>query len=94
MAEASFSNFFNKPFGLNIKSHERTIKQVGDTLTGTASGVFSPLFTYLEDNEKVFNGDLIQESKKYFAASMNIGMRMQEEDAKVNGAPPKFDSKF
>lgn len=94
MTEASFNSFFNRPFGLNVKSHERTIKQAGDTLANTANGVFSPLFTYLKDNEQVFNGDIQKESKKYFAASFNIGAKMQEEDIKVNGAKPKFDSKF
>ncbi len=94
MAETSFNNFFNKSFGLNIKVPERTIKQAGQTLGNTAGGVFSPLFTYLEENEEVFNGDLIAEADKYFAASFNIGARMREADIKVNGEPPKFDSKF
>lgn len=94
MAEASFNNFFNKPFGLNVKSHERTLQLAGKTLTNTAGGVFEPLFTYLKENEEVFNGDIKKETNKYFASSFNIGARMQEEDIKVNGAPPRFDTKF
>lgn len=91
---SSFNSFFNQPFGLNVKVPERTLKQAGDTLSGTASGVFEPLFTYLEENENVFTGDISNEIRKINVASFNIGARMQAENVKVNGAVPKFDSKF
>lgn len=94
MAEASFNSFFNRPFGLNVKVPERTLKQAGETLSNTAGGVLSPMLNYLEENEKVFTGDVANEINKIFASSFNIGMRMQEENVKVNGAVPKFDSKF
>ena len=94
MSDAAFNSFFNKSFGLNIKVPDRTLKQAGQTLGNTANGVLSPLFTYLEENEKIFNGDAVAEADKLFAASFNIGARMHEEDIKVNGETPKFDSKF
>ena len=94
MAEASFNNFFNRPFGLNVKVPERTLKQAGETIANRASGVFSPMLNYLEDNQKVFTGNVSQEINKIFAESFNIGARMQDENIRVNGAVPKFDSKF
>lgn len=90
----SFTNFFNKSFGLNVKMPERTMQQAGKTLGDTANGVLSPLFEYLEENENVFNGDINKEMNKLFANSFNIGAKMREEDVKVNGPTPKFDSKF
>lgn len=94
MSEASFNNFFNKPFGLNVKAHERTIQAAKDTLSNTATGVFEPLFTYLEDNQNVFTGDVAKEIEKYTIASFNTGAMLQQEDEKVNGDRPRFDSKF
>ncbi|MEI8378467.1 MAG: hypothetical protein WCF95_08020 [bacterium] len=94
MTEASFSNFFNRPFGLNVKVPERTLKQAGDTLQNTAGGVLTPLTDYLEDNEKVFTGEVAKEINKIFSYCFNIGAKMQAEDVKVNGKTPNFDTKF
>ena len=94
MAEASFSNFFNKPFGLNVKVPERTLQQAGATLSNTAGGVLSPITDYLETNEEVFNGDVAKEINRIFSHTFNIGSIMRQEDVKVNGNAPKFDSKF
>lgn len=90
----SFTNFFNKSFGMNVKVPTRTIQQAGKTLENTANGVLSPLFEYLEDNETVFNGDISKEINKIFVNSFNIGAKMREADVKVNGPAPKFDAKF
>lgn len=94
MADASFTNFFNRPFGLNVRVPDRTLKQAGETLSSTAGGVLSPMLDYLEDNEKVFTGEVSAEINKIFAQSFNIGARMQAEDKKVNGPKPSFDNKF
>lgn len=94
MTQASFTNFFNKPFGMNIKVPERTLQQAGKTIGDTANGVFEPLFVYLEENENVFTGNVAEEITKVNLASFNIGAKMQEEDMKVNGKAPKFDNKF
>jgi len=94
MSNASFSNFFNNSFGMNIKVPDRTIKQAGKTLSDTASGVLSPLFNYLEENETVFNGDIAKETIRYSDTSFNIGARMREMDVKINGEKPKFDTRF
>ena len=94
MANASFNSFFNGTFGMNIKVPERTLKQLGKTANDTATGVLNPLFTYLEANETVFNGDIQKEMIRFTDTSFNIGARMREADIKVNGETPKFDNRF
>ena len=95
MAEsgASFNRPY-KPFGLNVKVPERTLKQVGDTLGGIAKAPADPLFKFLEENEEVFNGDLTYKINKMNAESFTIGSAMRIEDQKTNGNPPKFDMHF
>lgn len=96
MAESSFTNFFNnsQSFGLNIKSHERTLQQAGQTLSKAAGGVFEPLFTYLEENENVFSGDITKALNKGHAENFNMIMTMNAVDEKVNGPKPTFDTQF
>ena len=96
MAESSFTNFFNNSnaFGMNVKVPVRTIRQVGQTAGGVAGGVFEPLFTYLEENENVFSGDITHEINKMRAESFNMSVMLSAADEKVNGEKPKFDAKF
>lgn len=95
MAESSFTNFFNnsQAFGMNIVK-TRTMQQVGETATNVAGGVFEPLFTYLEENENVFNGDITHELNKTLVASFNTKMILCEADELTNGPVPVFDTKF
>lgn len=90
----SFTSFFNQSFGLNVKLPQRTLKQVGKTVSETAGGAFTPLLGYLEANENVFSGEVIKEINKGFARNFNIGARLREADIQVNGEPHKFDSNF
>lgn len=95
MAEAGFS--FNrpyKPFGLNVKVPERTLKQAGETLGNLAKGPADPLFKFLEENEQVFNGDLNFQINRISAQSFTIGSAMRMEDEKMNGMPLSFDMHF
>lgn len=96
MAETSFTNFFNnsQAFGLNVKVPQRTLKQIGKTVGETANGVFEPLFSYLEENENVFSGDVTHELNKMRSENFNTTLILQAADEKVNGARPKFDAKF
>lgn len=96
MSESSFTNFFNnsQTFGLNIKVPEKTLQQIGKTAGNAAGGVFEPLFTYLEENENVFSGDVMQELNKTYAQSFNTSLIMNAADEKVNGPRPKFDAMF
>ena len=93
---ASFNRPY-KPFGFNVKVPEvgeHTLKHVGDTLNGIVKSPVDPLFTFLEENEEVFNGDINFEINKVFAQSFNIGSVMRMEDEKINGMPPSFDMHF
>lgn len=96
MADASFTNFFNnsQTFGMNIKVPDKTLKQIGKTIGNTAGGVLEPLFTYLEENENVFSGDLTKELNKSYSDNFNMTLIMNAADEKVNGPKPTFDTKF
>lgn len=96
MTESSFTNFFNnaQTFGLNIKVPEQTLHQLGLTAGKTAGGVFEPLFTYLEENENVFSGDITRELNKTRAQNFNMSLMLNAADEKTNGPKPKFDAQF
>ena len=90
---SEFTSFFNnsKSFGLNIKLPEKTVAQAGKTAEELATGVFEPLFTYLEENENVFSGDIVHELNKTRAANFNTTLILQEADIAVNGPRPTLD---
>ena len=93
---ASFNRPY-KPFGLNVKVPdigEKTIKLAGGTLGDIVGAPVEPLFNFLEENEKVFNGNLDYQINRLFAQNFTIGTAMRIEDEKTNGMPPKFDMHF
>ena len=92
-AGASFNRPY-KPFGMNVKVPERTLKLAGETLGNLAKSLADPLFKLLEENEQVFNGDINFQINKLFAESFTIGSAMRMEDEKMNGMPPSFDMHF
>lgn len=94
MSDMSFSNFFNNSFGLNVKVPTRTIQQIGKTGSDVAGGVFEPIFTYLEENENVFSGDITHELNKLRSATFNTNLAMDIADTQVNGTKPTFDMNF
>ena len=96
MAQSSFTNFFNNSqmFGMNIKVPTKTLEQIGKTSGNVAGGVFEPLFTYLEENENVFSGDITKELNKVRTANFNTTLIMDAVDEKTNGPRPTFDAKF
>ncbi len=83
-----------KPFGFNVQIPERTIQQAGETLGSIVKAPADPLFTFLEENEGVFNGDVAFEINKTVAQNFTIGSMMRMEDEKINGRPPHFDMHF
>lgn len=95
MADSSFTNFFNngQSFGLNVAG-SRTFQQMGKTAGNVAGGVLEPLFTYLEENENVFSGDITKEFNKICSENFNTTIIMQAADEKANGPKPTFDTKF
>ena len=83
-----------KPFGMNVKVPERTIQQAGETLQNIVKAPAVPLFTFLEENNNVFSGDVAFEINKINAHSFTLGSAMRIEDEKVNGQKPNFDMHF
>ena len=79
---ADSNNILNRPFGLNIRVPERTLKQAQETATN-AVNIFSPVFNYLEDNDKVFNGDVAKEIDKYNRMAYNLGAVMRDGKAET-----------
>ena len=75
-------NFFNKPFGLNVQLPTRTIEQVQETAKKNIN-IFSPLFTYLEQNDAVFSGDISLEIDKYNRQMYSLGAIMRQGKAEV-----------
>ena len=65
-------------FGLNVNLPTRTIKQVKDTATKHLGELVSPIFDYLEDNQKVFTGELTDELNKYNAQMYRYGQVMRK----------------
>lgn len=93
---SDFTNFFNnsQTFGMNVKVPSKTLEQIGQTAGNVAGGVLEPLFTYLEENENVFSGDIVHELNKKRAEAFNTTLIMSAVDEKVNGPKPIFDAKF
>jgi hypothetical protein len=83
-----------KPFGFNVQVPERTIQQAGDTLANIVKAPADPLFSFLEENEGVFNGDVAFEINRITAQNFTIGSAMRIEDEKSNGRPPHLDMHF
>lgn len=92
----SFSNFLgnSRTFGLNVRVPEKTVEQIGKTATNLASGVFEPLFSYLEENENVFSGDIVHDLNKLRSENFNTELAMNKADVQMNGERPKFDAMF
>lgn len=80
---------FNMPFGLNVRVPTRTLQEAQKTLENQISGLWMPLFDYLEKNEAVFNGDVVEQINQYNRQAYNLGAIMREVSEK-----PAFDMKF
>lgn len=73
---ADTNNILNRPFGLNIRVPERTLQQVQETATNAAN-IFTPMFSYLDENDKVFSGDVAKEIDKYNRMAYSLGAVMR-----------------
>lgn len=81
MADAN--NILNRPFGLNIRLPERTLKQAQESAINSVN-LFSPMMDYLEDNDKVFSGDVSREIDKYNRMAYSLGSIMRDGKAEVS----------
>lgn len=74
----------SKPFGLNVKVPERTLKQLGETVkTNTTSGVTN-IFNYLAKNEQVFDGTVSRQLDNFFVQQFNTERIMADADPLAN----------
>lgn len=71
-------NFINQPFGMNIKLPNKTIKQIEQTAIEHSGSVFEPLFSFIEENQDVFTGNVANEIEKYNIMSYNIGAALRK----------------
>ncbi len=65
-------------FGFNVHIPTRTIKQVKDSAAKHLGEIVSPIFDYLEDNQKVFTGEIREEFDKYNAQMYRYGQVMRK----------------
>lgn len=80
---------FNMPFGLNVRVPTRTLQEAQKTLETQVSNLWTPLFDYFEQNDKVFNGDVSQLIDVYNRQTYNLGAMMRE----AAGESHSFDVK-
>ena len=92
---SDFTNFFNnsQTFGMNVKVPTRTLEQIGKTSSNLAN-VFEPLFTYLEENDNVFSGDINTELNKMRVKNFNTQMLLDNTDAQTHKAGQHFNTEF
>ena len=70
----------SKPFGLNVKVPERTIKQIGDSIKTTTTSGVTNIFNYLERNEKVFDGTVTRQLNSLFVQDFNTKQILKAAD--------------
>ena len=68
----------NQPFGLNVKVPTRTMQQIKQTAEGTVGGLWDPLFSFIDDNQNVFTGNVANQIEKYNLMMFNIGAELRK----------------
>ena len=67
------------PFGLNIALPKRTIQEVQQVVKQEIENISAnPFANYLNENEKVFTGEIASEIRKYQAQMYALGQVMRE----------------
>ena len=70
----------SKPFGLNVKVPERTIKQIGDSVKANAGAGINGIFSYLAKNERVFEGTVNKQLDNLFVQDFNTKQILKDAD--------------
>ena len=69
------------PFGLNIAVPKQTIQEVKKAVEREVKEITENPFTdYLEENDKVFSGDVAKEIMKYQAQIYSLGQIMRKDE--------------
>ncbi len=67
------------PFGLNITLPKKTIEEVKKVAKQELENItVNPFVDYLEENDRVFSGEIAGEIKKYQAQIYTLGQVMRE----------------
>ncbi len=85
----TFSNGSNnlrpsKPFGLNVKVPERTMKQISESVKQNATSGVTNIFNYLTKNEQVFDGTVSKQLDNFFVQQFNTERIMADADINAN----------
>lgn len=72
------SDISKLPFGLNITGHERTIQQYQESAEAAVNSLWGSIFSDIEQNDKVFSGDVAKEINKYNQQAYNLGAVMRD----------------
>lgn len=69
----------NNPFGFNIALPKKTIKEIQKVAQQELEDItVNPFLNYLNDNDKVFSGEVANEISKYQAQMYALGQVMRE----------------
>ena len=75
-----------KPFGLNVKVPERTLKQISETVKSNATSGVSNIFNYLAKNENVFDGTVAKQLDNLFVQDFNTKQILKNSETVENKA--------
>ena len=69
----------NNPFGINISLPKKSVDEVKKVVKKEVGNIsVNPFVDYLDDNDKVFSGEVAKEIKKYQAQIYSLGQIMRE----------------
>ena len=80
-------NFFERPFGFNIKSYERTIQQGKETALKVVKDL-NPFGVNFEQNMDVYNGKVANDFDQLSTLYFNIESQLRQAD---KNSPVSFD---
>ena len=69
---------FIKNNNWDIKFPTKTIQKTQQVASGLASGLWEPLFNFIDENQNVFQGNVANEIEKYNLAMINVGAALRE----------------
>ena len=75
-----------KSFGLNIIPEKEAVGLVGSSVENALSGLWEPILDYLEENDNVFSGQVLNEIARLDNQAMRLGMTLSagEEKPQLN----------
>lgn len=69
---------FNNPFNINIQTPKKTIQEVQKVAKQELAEMsVNPFLNYLDENDKVFSGEIANEIRKYQAQLYTLGQTMR-----------------